>query len=540
MQTRQYENGVTADYTYNANNWITQLEHTVGATLIAGFGHDYDKEGNKKFEEKQHNTNLSEAYQYDNSYRLIDYKVGTLSGSTVSVPMTQTAYDLDCLGNWDSKTTDGTTQSRTHNMVNELTAIGGVSLDYDDNGNVIEDERYTYVYDEENRLQRVTRRSDSQIVGIYQYDALGRRVDKQASPTGTVTETLYFYDDARVIEEQSTLAATQAEYIYGNYIDEVLVMSRGGQLYYYHQNALWSVAAITDSLANVVERYTYDAYGCVTITDGANNPVPPNAWNIPHSAIDNPYMFTGRELDEEIGLYYYRARYYDCEKGRFLQRDVLGYVDGMNLYEYTRSNSKNLVDPFGNLSKCCVGLGDFTIKAIKSLTNFFEKLVLPEKWESLILDAGNSAIAACMLIKENPDIRCTKTKWVEGKETKVKGCCCQFDGEANTWIRGPSGKLEFSVSVPQTQIGKVIEVKGDAGFSAVPLLATQEDNCPKKCKDDRRVYLLQFVAKGSLTLTIRIPTQAGAVEIIAVGGAQFGAKEKTCDFICGRAPKTDF
>ena len=44
-------------------------------------------------------------------------------------------------------------------MVNELTAIDGVPLDYDDNGNIIEDERYTYVYDEENRLQRVTRRS---------------------------------------------------------------------------------------------------------------------------------------------------------------------------------------------------------------------------------------------------------------------------------------------------------------------------------------------------------------------------------------------
>ena len=86
---------------------MTQLEHTAGATIIAGFGYDYDKEGNKKFEEKQHNTNRSEAYQYDKIYRVIDYKVGILSGSTVPVPMTQTAYDLDCLGNWDSKTTDG-------------------------------------------------------------------------------------------------------------------------------------------------------------------------------------------------------------------------------------------------------------------------------------------------------------------------------------------------------------------------------------------------------------------------------------------------
>ena len=51
-------------------------------------------------------------------------------------------------------------------------------------------------------------------------------------------------------------------------------------------------------------------------------------WGTPHSAIGNPYPFTGRQLDEETGLYFYRARYYDSVKGRFLQRDPGGYVDG--------------------------------------------------------------------------------------------------------------------------------------------------------------------------------------------------------------------
>ncbi|MBM3240488.1 RHS repeat-associated core domain-containing protein [Candidatus Poribacteria bacterium] len=354
VMTRAYENMVFANYQYNKNNWVTNLEHT-GATLIAGFRHNcYDKEGNKLTEEKLHDPSHSEAYQYDDIYRLIDYRVGTLAGCNVLIPSTNTVWNLDCLGNWNSKTTDGVTETRTHNTVNEITFIDSAPIYHDDNGNLQEDECYIYDYDEENRLTSVTRKSDSQMVGEYQYDALSRRVVKIADPDPAVTptETHYFYDDARIIEEQNIAGVTQATYVYGNYIDEVLTMDRGGQTYYYHQNTLWSVAAVTDSVANVVERYAYNAYGCVTITDGSGNPVPPNPWGTPHSAISNPYMFTGRQLDEETGLYYYRARYYDCVKGRFLQRDPLryvelGYVDRVNLYKYVRGNPTNWVDPLG-------------------------------------------------------------------------------------------------------------------------------------------------------------------------------------------------
>jgi RHS repeat-associated protein len=356
VQTRRYDNGINGNYHYNANNWITHLEHVAGAIpLIAGFDHAFDKEGNKQYEDKLHDAAQSEAYQYDDIYRLIDFKVGNLVGSTVPVPSTQTQYDLDQLGNWNTKTTDGADENRTHNVVNEITAIDSVPVSHDDNGNLTEDETYTYAYDEENRLISVTRKSGPQVVGQYQYDALSRRVVKQANPNGSLTETRYFYDDARVIEEQDVAAVTQATYVYGNYVDEVLTMDRGGQVYYYHQNALWSVVAVTDSTAAVVERYRYDAYGFVSVTDGIGNPVPSNSWGTPHSAVGNPYLFTGRRLDEETGLYYYRARYYDAGKGRFLQRDPLGYVDGMNLYEYVKSHPTYFNDPKGtNCTEFCI------------------------------------------------------------------------------------------------------------------------------------------------------------------------------------------
>jgi RHS repeat-associated protein len=277
---------------------------------------------------------------------LIDYKVGTLAGSTVPVPATQTQYTLDPVGNWNVKTKDAIPETRTHNAVNEITAINAAPLTYDNNGNLTEDSVLRYAYDEENRLSAVQRKSNSAIVGLYQYDALSRRVQKVANPAGVPATTRYYYDGGRIVEEQNTSGVTQASYVYGTYIDEVLTMDRGAQSFFYHQNALWSVEAITNATGATVERYAYDAYGLPTVFDGAGAALAPNAWGTPHSVISNPWMFTGRQLDEETGLYFYRARYYDATKGRFLQRDPLGYVDGLNLYEYTSSRPTFFADPW--------------------------------------------------------------------------------------------------------------------------------------------------------------------------------------------------
>ena len=48
-----------------------------------------------------------------------------------------------------------------------------------------------------------------------------------------------------------------------------------------------------------------------------------------------------------LTIYHYRARPYDPETGRFMQRDPLGYVDGMSLYEYVVSNPIVYLDFLG-------------------------------------------------------------------------------------------------------------------------------------------------------------------------------------------------
>jgi len=133
------------------------------------------------------------------------------------------------------------------------------------------------------------------------------------------------------------------KFIYGPGIDEPICMidvADSNAVYYYHFDGLGSVAALSDVNNVIVERYSYDVFGAPTIYDA-------NYAEISQSAIGNPYMFTARRADDETALYYYRARYYAFDIGRFLQTDPIGYSDGLNVYAYVGNNPVNLIDPMG-------------------------------------------------------------------------------------------------------------------------------------------------------------------------------------------------
>ena len=136
----------------------------------------------------------------------------------------------------------------------------------------------------------------------------------------------YFYDGMRLIEEQDVAQNPTATYVYGNALDELLMAKQfgSGATYFYQQNALGSVSAVTNAVGTPMERYRYDAFGKPKVTDGNGTVIPPNPSGTPHSAIGNPWMFNNRFLDEETGLFDYRSRSYDTGKGRFLQQDSLG------------------------------------------------------------------------------------------------------------------------------------------------------------------------------------------------------------------------
>jgi len=111
--------------------------------------------------------------------------------------------------------------------------------------------------------------------------------------------------------------------------------------HYFHRNQQYSINAMTNGGGTVVERYAYNAYGTPTIMDGSGTLLTTSAEN-------NRYLYTGRDWDEALDLYHYRARMYNAVAGRFCSRDPIAYRGSKwNLYEYVKSAPVRFLDPLG-------------------------------------------------------------------------------------------------------------------------------------------------------------------------------------------------
>lgn len=100
--------------------------------------------------------------------------------------------------------------------------------------------------------------------------------------------------------------------------------------YFYHTDHLGSTIAVTDEAGNKVWDGEYTPFGIQLSGEGE---------------LLKAAKFTGKDLDEDIGLYYFNARWYDQELGRFVSEDPV--KDGMNWYVYCGNNPLYRLDPSG-------------------------------------------------------------------------------------------------------------------------------------------------------------------------------------------------
>ena len=106
--------------------------------------------------------------------------------------------------------------------------------------------------------------------------------------------------------------------------------------FYYHPDHLGSSSYITNLDGEVVQHIEYVPFGEVFIEE--RNSI----WN-------TPYLFNAKEFDEETGLYYYGARYYDPHLSLWMSTDALKEkVPNVSSYAYTENNPITYVDPDGN------------------------------------------------------------------------------------------------------------------------------------------------------------------------------------------------
>lgn len=246
------------------------------------------------------------------------------------------------------------TYTRAYGTVNKLNqyptvALNGgtpVAITYDNNGNLTGDGTWTYSYDPENRLVSA---AGPGVSAAYSYDPLGRRNAKSGAGVAA-TKFLDSGDDE--IAEYDGGGTLLRRFVPGAGVDDYIAMvTPAGGKSYFHQDKTGSVVAMSDASGNIAEGpYAYDPYG-----NGA-------------SASGVPFKYTGRRLDPETGLYYYRARYYAPAIGRFVQTDPTGYQDDLNWYAYVKDDPANNNDPTGK--DCLSAAGTTTCTTTEYIVSF--------------------------------------------------------------------------------------------------------------------------------------------------------------------------
>jgi RHS repeat-associated protein len=387
------QTGATTSYHYDALNRVTQITQQATQITQQGTGvstkrvdFDYNSVGqlsslNRYTDMAGTQLVVGTSYTYDALNRLQDLR--HRNANQTSVGFYNFGYDS---ADRITRITDidGTTDY-TYDDTNQLTGadhsnIADESYSYDANGNrtnagyqtgsnnqLFSDGRYTYTYDDEGNLisrteiatgdvREFTWDHRNRLVAVrdkqagmetqhieYTYDIMNRRVAKSVDSDGdastTATTTRFVYDGDNVLLEfdGSSSSIPGTRYLHGPNVDQVLAQESSSNTVWHLADHLGTIHDLVGNNGAVVNHYTYDSFG--NVVDSMSD-----------ATVDTRYKFTGREFDGETGLYYYRARYYDSEVGRFIGQDPIGFeAKDTNLYRYVENNPTSNIDPSGTV-----------------------------------------------------------------------------------------------------------------------------------------------------------------------------------------------
>jgi RHS repeat-associated protein len=215
---------------------------------------------------------------------------------------------------------------------------------YDADGNMTkgytpEGYQFTAYYDAENRLKTIQYTDSNNVVHktkyLYSGDGLLARIKKYENGS-LVSDVRIVRAGFLPIQERDANNNVIREYIWGidkgGGIEGLLSMIQNGQRYYYLYDGKGNVNAVIDGNQQVVASYRYDPFGVLLAKAGT---------------LDQPFRFSTKRYDEATGLYYYGYRFYNPIIGRWLTRDPLGELGGINLYGFVGNNPVNFYDPLG-------------------------------------------------------------------------------------------------------------------------------------------------------------------------------------------------
>jgi RHS repeat-associated protein len=288
-------------------------------------------------------------YLYDAADNITDWTDGLNAGNAQSFgydavdrltnangPYGAIDLGFDLVGNRLSKAvgTDLTnyTYAADSHRLQETTGADPGSYVYDAAGNLIQDDRFSYVYNQANRLAEV--RQGGATIATDTYNAEGQRVAKTA---GGQTRHFVYGPEGELTGVYDAATGTAIEEIL--YFGSVPVATvRGGNLHYIHTDHLGTPRLVTDQNRTVVWSWISDPFG-----EAAPNQDPDGDG----TSFVLDLRFPGQYFDSETGRHYNYFRDYDPATGRYVQSDPIGLVGGLNTYLYANANPIRYADPEG-------------------------------------------------------------------------------------------------------------------------------------------------------------------------------------------------
>lgn len=315
LTSRTLPNGVVTTSQYDGLNRLTRLKHVKGANTLADFQYQFNT--------------VNDITQMIDGAGSHNYSYDSLDRLTAATHPNQTneSYSYDDVGN---RTASHQGSSYSYQPFNRLVGANGSSFGYDTNGNLTSKTdasgSWTYSWDYESRLKQASKSGG--VMVTYAYDALGRRIQRTSNAGATAK---FVYDGADVIRDLDASGSTIADYLNGPGLDNKLRQTANGVVSYFASDNLGTTRALSDASGTLTSTLNYDSFG-----------------NVIGGAALTRYTYTGREAESDVGLMYYRARWYNPQQGRFISEDPLGLIRrDQNLYGYVRNNPLRYVDPEG-------------------------------------------------------------------------------------------------------------------------------------------------------------------------------------------------
>ena len=351
--TLTYPGGKTLAYAYDALNRLVLVTDWAGRETA----YIYDPRGLPTRIDLPNGTAVE--YDYDDAGRLI-----SLSNLKETQNIISYTYLLDPNGSIVEETSDPAFTPDLQPLVsnfsygadNRLITVDGAPVTYDLNGNMLVKGGITYQYDYENRLKSVV---GPEGTWEYAYDAKGNRTSIKHNGT-----------ERRFLVNPNGATSLLAEYDANNNLLSYYVYGKGllykidadGNPNYYHYNSTGHTVAVTDADGAVVSRYSYAPFGGL-LTRVESSP--------------NLFRYAGKYgvVDDGNGLLFMRARYYEPGIGRFITKDPLGFLGGINTYAMAANNPVNFMDPMGLCSQSAQAPALYDIEARRQIVlDYFHEI----------------------------------------------------------------------------------------------------------------------------------------------------------------------